>query len=162
MQFRGASPNSNTDTLKSPNPASQNPRPLCVALVDGDPSVRRARQLLFRSENYTVCSYASCPAIIADSEALCCDCIVADAVMQDIGGPQLIDAMCARGWRGATVLLADVVSSELAAAAAAARFTTILPKKSPDGLLLASVAAAIARYRSQHDVADPVPDPMTR
>lgn len=162
MQFRGASQNSNTDTLKSPNPASQNPRPLCVALVDGDPSVRRARQLLFRSENYKVCSYASCPAIIADSEALCCDCIVADAVMQDVGGLPLIDAMRARGWRGAAVLLADVVSSELAAAALAARFTTILPKKSPDGLLLASVAAAIARYRSQHDVADPVPDPMTR
>ena len=68
-----------------------------------------------RSENYTDCSYATCPAIISDSKAICCDCIVADVAMRDSDGPQLIDAVRAKGWRGAMVLLADSVSSELAA-----------------------------------------------
>ena len=76
-----------------------------VALVDGDNSVRHARQLLLRSENYDVRSYPTCAALLADPRSRESSCIVIDTDARDGEGINLLRQMRASGWHGRAILL---------------------------------------------------------
>lgn len=78
---------------------------IVVSLVDGDPGVRHARQIMLRSENYDVRSYATCAALLADTRSRDCPCIVVDVEMETGDGMSLLREMRATGWRGKAILL---------------------------------------------------------
>ena len=124
-----------------------------ICLVDGDPNVRRARQLMLRSADYTVCAYATCAALLKDPNVLTCDCIIADVEMMDIGGVELLQAMRHAGWQGAAILLTDEISADLAAVVRNAEFVAILPKAPAEHVLLKAVGKTIGRYRSRGKLA---------
>jgi FixJ family two-component response regulator len=115
-----------------------------IALVDGDPALRRARQLMLRSERFEVRAYATCGALLADPLALRSACVIADAEMSDLSGLQLLHAMRDAGWSGAAILLADAIPAELATAANDHDFMAMLPRNLSDVALLKAIRAAIA------------------
>jgi FixJ family two-component response regulator len=116
-----------------------------IALVDGAPAVRHARQLMLRAEGYDVRAYASAAPLLADPLARGTACIIAEVEMPEIGGVALVHAMRGQGWRGAAILLADEISARLAALAVEEDFTVMVPTGLADRLLLAGIQAAIAR-----------------
>ena len=76
-----------------------------VSLVSGDAIIRHARQLVLRSENYDVRSYATCAALLADPQSRDFACIVLDIEMNDDESVALLREMRATGWRGSAILL---------------------------------------------------------
>ncbi len=76
-----------------------------VSLVDGDPDVRHARQLMLRSENYDVSSYTTCAGLLADPASRSDACIVVDVSMRDGDGLTFLREMRASGWHGRAILL---------------------------------------------------------
>ena len=76
-----------------------------VALVDGDADVRHARQLMLRSEDYEVSSYATCAGLLADPTSRSDACIVVDVNMRDGDGLTFLHEMRASGWHGHAILL---------------------------------------------------------
>lgn len=79
-----------------------------VALVDGNPVVRRQRQrqrqLLLWSEAYDVRSYATSAALLADVRANMQARIVVDVGMREGDGLSFLRAMRASAWRGRAML----------------------------------------------------------
>ncbi|WP_010189025.1 response regulator [Sphingomonas sp. PAMC 26605] len=115
-----------------------------IALIDGVPAVRHARQLMLRAEGFDVRTYASAVPLLADPLALATSCMVAEVAMPEIDGVALVQAMRGQGWQGAAILLAGVVSSALAALAIEQKFTVMVPTGLADRLLLAGIRTAIA------------------
>ena len=115
-----------------------------VALVDGDPVMRRARQLMLRGERYSVRAYGSSDALLADPAARGAACIVADADMGATSGPHVLRAMRSTGWRGSAILLAETITPALAEVALAERFAVLSPKSLGDGPFLSAIRSAIA------------------
>ena len=116
-----------------------------IALVDGDPAMRRARQLMFRAEGYGVQAYPTCAALLADPLAMTSACLVADVDMADVGGVELVEAMRRADWHGSAILLSDAISPALAKLALKGHFTAMFPKALGDGPLLDAVNAAIGK-----------------
>lgn len=125
-------------------PTSPSDERSLVALVDGDPVMRRARQLMLRGERYAVRAYASSDALLADPAARGAACIVADADMGAISGRHVLRALRSAGWRGSAILLAETISPALAEGALAQRFAVLSPTSLGDGPLLSAIRSAIA------------------
>lgn len=127
-----------------------------VSLVDGDPAIRRARQIMLLSEHYEVRSYATCAALLADPRSRDVPCIVVDVAGHgaghgagngaDNGGG--IDALCAMrasGWRGKAILLDGTVPLPALIREAERHGDRILDRTAGDAALLAAIAASIDR-----------------
>lgn len=126
----------------SSGPASNG---IIVSLVNGEPSVRHARQIMLRSENYDVRSYATCTALLADPRSRDCPCIVVDVEMESGGGMSLLREMRATGWRGKAVLLyTDQPASELLKDVERLG-DTLFSQTIADRILVAAIAAAADR-----------------
>lgn len=128
----------------------QSPARACIALVDGDAAMRHARQLLLRAEGSDVRAYASCAASLADPAAIASDCVVADIDMGAIGGVDLLRLMRAKGWRGAGILLADVVAPALSLIGLDEGFIVMRPVTLGDRQLLRAVNIALGRAAANY------------
>lgn len=114
-----------------------------VSLVDGDPSVRRGRQLMLRSEHFDVRAYSTCNALLADAGSLQTICLVADLDMPGIDGPALVGQMRAAGWQGAAILLGDLDAPDLAVRISECGVALLLPKWVADRVLLDAIQITI-------------------
>lgn len=114
-----------------------------VSLVDGDPAVRHARQLMLRSENYDVRSYATCAALLSDLRSRDSSCIVLDVEMDDVAGIDLLAQMRASGWKGRAVLLDGIDPAADVVREAARHGDLIQQLPISDGSLLAAIAASL-------------------
>ena len=114
-----------------------------IALVDGDPALRRARLLMLRAEGFEVRAYPVCAALLADPQAIRSTCVIADAEMGDLSGKQWLRTMREAGWGGSAILLADTTATDSSTAANDPDFVT-LPKTLNDGPLLKAIRSAIA------------------
>ena len=119
-----------------------------VALVDGDPAVRRARQIMLLSERYDVRSYATWAALLADPRSRDVLCIVVDIDRngdRDGGGMETLQVMRASGWRGKAILLDDIPSPPTLIHAAERYGDRIVDRATGDAPLLTAIAASIDR-----------------
>ena len=115
---------------------------IIVSLVNGEPSVRHGRQIMLRSENYHVRSYATCAALLTDQRSRDCPCIVLDVEMETDDGMSLLRQMRATGWRGKAVLLyRNQPASELQEEVER-QGDTLLARTIPNRLLVAAIAAS--------------------
>ncbi len=118
-----------------------------VSLVDGDPVIRRARQIMLLSERYDVRSYATGAALLADPRSRDVPCIVVDVaggVDGDGGsGMDTLYAMRASGWRGKAILLDGTVPPPALIHAAERHGDRILDRTTGDAPLLTAIAASI-------------------
>lgn len=116
-----------------------------VSLVDGNPAIRHARQIMLRSENYDVRSYATCAALLADPRSRDYPCIVLDVEMEGIDGIDLLARMRASGWQGRAILLDGSKSGDALARQALLQGDRIESRSIGDAALLAAVAASLHR-----------------
>ena len=116
---------------------------IVVSLVDGDPALRRARQIMLLSEAYDVRSYATGAALLADPRSRAAACIVVD-----IGGSGMdtLHAMRQSGWRGGAILLGTAPAPALVHAAER-NGDRLLDRAAGDAPLLTAIAASIAVRR---------------
>ena len=116
---------------------------IAVSLVDGDPALRRARQIMLLSEAYDVRSYATGAALLADPRSRAVACIVVD-----IGGSGMdtLHAMRRSGWRGGAILLGTAPAPALVHAAER-NGDRLLDRAAGDAPLLTAIAASIAVRR---------------
>lgn len=118
-----------------------------VSLVDGDPSVRRGRQLMLRSEHFDVRAYSTCNALLADAGSLLTICLVADLEMPGISGFDLVRQMRGSGWQGRAILLGDLGARDLAARIFGCGVALLLPKGVADRMLLEAIRMTIGEPR---------------
>lgn len=114
-----------------------------VSLVDGDSTVRHARQLMLRAEDYDVRSYATCAALLADPRSRDYQCIILDLEMEEIDGIALLREMRASGWRGKALLLDGLEPGSPMLREAERHGDTVLERNIADRPLLAAIAASI-------------------
>lgn len=116
-----------------------------ISLVDGDPVIRRARQIMLVSERYDVRSYATCTALLADPRSRNVSCIVVDVASdgEDGGGIDALQAMRASGWRGKAILLDSGLPLPALIHAAERHGDRILDRATGDAPLLTAIAASI-------------------
>ncbi|MBA3896564.1 MAG: histidine kinase [Sphingomonadaceae bacterium] len=123
----------------------RSPARASIALVDGDATIRHARQLLLRAQGSDVRAYPSCAAALADPMAIASDCVVADVDMGAIGGIDLLRLMRGKGWHGEGILLADVVPPALRMIGLNEGFVVMRPAALDDRRLLMAVDVALRR-----------------
>jgi FixJ family two-component response regulator len=117
-----------------------------VSLVDGDPAIRRARQIMLLSERYDVRSYATGAALLADPRSRDVPCIVVDIAEQhgsDHDGMDILYEMRASGWRGKAILLDGGLPRPALVHAAERHGDRILGRAVGDAPLLAAIAASV-------------------
>lgn len=120
---------------------------IAVSLVDGDPVIRRARQIMLVSERYDVRSYATCAALLADPRSRDVSCIVVDVAGDGEDGRcvDALQAMRASGWRGKAILLDSALPLPALIHAAERHGDRILDRATGDAPLLTAIAASIDR-----------------
>jgi len=121
------------------------PEGIGVSLVDGDPTVRHARQLMLRSEKYDVKSYSTCAALLADPQSRNYPCIILDLDMEEVDGVDLLRKMRASGWRGKALLLDGLDPGSDLMLEAELHGDKVLPRDLGDQKLLTAIAASIDR-----------------
>jgi FixJ family two-component response regulator len=118
-----------------------------ISLVDGDAAVRRERQLMLRSENFDVRSYATGAALIADPLARATACLVVDVDTPGLGGLGLVQSLRVQGWRGTAILLRSVDVPDSIARDTERDGDTLLLKTVADRPLLEAIRAALEPRR---------------
>lgn len=116
-----------------------------ISLVNGEPAVRHARQLMLRSEDYEVRSYATCAALLADPRSRDYPCIILDFEMEQIDGVDLLRQMRASGWDGKALLLDGLAPGDPLLLEAELNGDTVLPRGVGDQALLEAIADTVAR-----------------
>ena len=116
-----------------------------IALIDGDAALRRERQLILRGEGSQVSAYPDCQSALHDPAALASDCAVANVDMEAMGGVALLRKMRAKGWHGAGLLLANVVTPAMRMKGIEEGFVLIRPTALDGPGLLRAVEEALHR-----------------
>ena len=114
-----------------------------VSLVDGDPAIRRARQIMLLSERYDVRSYATSAALLADPRSRDVPCIVVDVDGTGGRGMAMLLTLRASGWRGKAILLDGSVPPPALIHAAERHGDRILDRTTGDAPLLTAIATSI-------------------
>lgn len=125
--------------------ASSSLKGIGISLVNGEPAVRHARQLMLRSEDYEVRSYATCAALLADPRSRDYPCIILDFEMEQIDGVDLLRQMRASGWDGKALLLDGLAPGDPLLLEAELNGDTVLPRGVGDQALLEAIADTVAR-----------------
>ncbi|MDM7957944.1 response regulator [Blastomonas sp.] len=116
----------------------------CVSLVDGDAAIRHARQLLLRSMNYDVRSYATSAALLADQRSRECRCVVLDTQLTGNGDElALLHELRITGWTGHAILLDGAGLDPEYVHAVERHGDRIMARTVGDETLLAAIAASI-------------------
>lgn len=118
---------------------------ISVSLVDGDATVRHARQIMLMSQHYEVRSYATCAALLADPRSRAYPCIVVDIDMKEGDGIAILREMRATGWRGKGILLDGFEPNSRLMRAAERHGDKVMERTIADGPLIAAIAAAVDR-----------------
>ena len=116
-----------------------------VSLVNGDATIRHARQIMLRSEHHDVRSYATCAALLADPRSRTCPCIVVDIDTNEVDGIALLREMRATGWKGKAILLGRIEPDSPLMRAAERHGDKVLERSIADGPLIAAIAASVDR-----------------
>lgn len=125
--------------LSPPPPADQPPT---LLLVEDDDPVRRSLQLMLSGSGYRVRSYASAAAALADPAALAAEYLVADFILSESDGVQLLGDLRAKDWLGHALLITAYPSAQLRRAAEAVGYSEVLEKPVRQQELLSALARA--------------------
>lgn len=130
-----------SDTM--PVPIGKSPTdPFTILVSDDDHRFRRSIQLMLCSCGYTVRSYTSGSALLADPQAMCGHCLVADDCMTDIDGFAILEALRVKGWCGKAIMVSANCDQSLHERARKAGFDEVFAKP----LVARAIIDAIARY----------------
>ena len=114
-----------------------------VLLVEDDPPVRRALQLLFQSQGYDVRAYRTGAGLSTDPEAMRAACLVADLIFPDGDALSLLRQLRGAGWAGPAVLISGHLTDKWAAQAIEGGYSAALAKPIAEHALLQCVARLV-------------------
>jgi FixJ family two-component response regulator len=115
-----------------------------VAVIDDDPSVRRALRRLLRAADLDVETYPSGPAFLRDGASRDPDCLVLDVRMPEMSGPQLRRRLRDAGRTTPIVFITAHEEDPAPGPGEPAETTEVVRKPFDDEALLAAVGRAIA------------------
>jgi FixJ family two-component response regulator len=115
-----------------------------ILVVEDNSAVRRSLQLLLVARGYQVRAHASSSLALADPAARGAACLVADLMMDEVDGIDLLQSLKGQGWAGPAILITGDAEGERAQRAADAGYATILQKPFVDALLIEAVERAVA------------------
>jgi two-component system CheB/CheR fusion protein len=118
--------------------------PAPVAIVDDDPSVRRAFARLMRGCGLSAVSYASAEEFLASARPHEVGCLLVDHYMSGMSGLELIDVLAKAG-NLPPVVVVTAHASDALCVKARERGTTVLRKPVEIEALIAAVGHAIGR-----------------
>ena len=118
-----------------------------VVLVDDNAAVRNSLKLLLTARGYDVDLYAGGDAVLAaklDDRAS--RCLIADYLMPDIDGLNLLERLRSGGWSGPALLITGHFNSMIEHRALAAGYSQVFEKPLNHGRLLDAVARMKASF----------------
>lgn len=115
-----------------------------LLLVEDDPAVRRSLQLILQGSGFSVRSYGTVTASLADPDLANVDGMVADYRLPDGDGLSLLTALRAAGFRGQAILITAHGHSQLEAKATEAGYARFLEKPLADRMLRETVTRLLA------------------
>ena len=115
-----------------------------ILVVEDNSAVRRSLQLLLVARGYQVRAHASSSQALADPAARSAACLVADLMMDEVDGIDLLEGLKGQGWAGPAILITGNAEGERAQHAANAGYATVLQKPFVDALLIEAVSRAVA------------------
>ena len=118
-------------------------QPPRLALVDDDPSVRRALGRLLRPSGFIVDLYSSAYAFLSQPESEWPDCAIVDVRMPGQTGIALVDTLRAIAARVPVILITGDADTILAERAATCGAVTLLGKPIEESVLLRAIAQAV-------------------
>lgn len=118
-----------------------------ILLVDDDAGVRRSLHLLLHARGFDVRAYAGGATLLADPTAEHAACFVADYLMPDLDGLDVLRSLRARGWSGPAILITAYHSPDLAERASAAGFDAVVEKPLREHALADMVLQLLHRPR---------------
>ena len=127
-----------------------------VLVVEDDDSVRRSLQVLLRSHGYDVRAFASPHAARAWAQTQPAACLVADLVMPELDGVELLSGLRAKGWQGPAVLVSAFLNDEKQEAASRAGFSATCAKPFREGELLGILRTMTGSESCPADQAPPI------
>lgn len=119
--------------------------PGTVFVVDDDPAVRDALQLLLESEGYAVSSFPSAPSMLSAVGPESAGCVIADVRMPEVSGLDLILEMKNRNLRLPIIIITGHGDVPLAVEAMKRGAVDFLEKPFDDDALFAAVKRALSR-----------------
>ncbi len=126
-----------------------------LLVVEDDASARESLLMLLADDGWSVAGHASAEALLADPRLPEAACIVADVWLGDaMDGLALVEALAARGVRGAVVLVTGHGDIALAVRAMRLGAANFLEKPYRPARLLAAVREAVATRRDGPAVPD--------
>jgi FixJ family two-component response regulator len=114
-----------------------------VAIVDDDPSVRRALERLLRASGYEPSTYEAGRAFLASVGAPAPACLVVDFQMPDMTGLELHLALVASGVRIPTIVITAHDQADLRQRCMAAGIAAYLPKPLERDVVISAIVRAI-------------------
>lgn len=117
------------------------PEAPCILLVEDDDPVRRSLQLLLRGRGFDVRAYASSSQALADPLNRSAVCLIADLVMPELDGIDLLGGLRADGWTGRAILVSGYLTAEKRKRAEEAGFDAVLAKPVAENVLMSVLAS---------------------
>lgn len=118
-----------------------------ILISDDENAVRRSMQLMLCACGYSVRSYASGNALIADPQALSADCLVVDYRMPDVDGFSVLQELRAKGWEGKALMVTAYCDHALETRARTAGFEEVVAKP----FVARAIIDAVARFAKGAD-----------
>jgi FixJ family two-component response regulator len=122
-------------------------RPLNVAIVDDDDSVRRALRRLLETSDIHTQGFASGAELLRARNWALLDCIVIDLHMPRMTGLELMEQLSHYDWGIPTVMISAQDEPDSAIACLAAGASAILVKPVDEAVLLAAISDAVANRK---------------
>lgn len=118
-----------------------------ILISDDENAVRRSMQLMLCACGYSVRSYASGNALLADPHALSADCLVVDYRMPDVDGFSVLQELRAKGWEGKALMVTAYCDHALETRARTAGFEEVVAKP----FVARAIIDAVARFEKGAD-----------
>jgi FixJ family two-component response regulator len=119
-----------------------------VAIVDDDPSVRRALERLLRASDYEPTTYESGPALLAEIGSLLPACIIADLQMPEMTGLEMHLNLVAAGIRIPTIIVTAHDEGDYRRRCAAAGVNAYLLKPLERSAVISAIGRAVGETRA--------------
>jgi FixJ family two-component response regulator len=118
-----------------------------ILLVEDDAAVRRALHLLLTAGGHEVRAYPSAIGLATDQEALAADCLIADLVMPNMDGIELLRSLYRVGWKGPAILISGHLTDEWERRASEQGYDAIFGKPLAEAALIGCVSRLLVARR---------------
>lgn len=116
-----------------------------IALVEDDDAVRRSLHLLLVAHGFDVLAFPGAAGLADDPKVLSADCLVADLLIPDGDGLNLMQELRSNGWAGPAILISGHLTDDLASRALDQGFAQALVKPIGEAVLVSVIGRLLGK-----------------